>query len=197
MNEELDQQPVQEPAQEAPRRRTIELSDPRALRVLAHPTRLRLVGLLRREGPLTATQAGARIGESPASCSFHLRQLARHGLVEEAGGGRGRERPWRATAMFTSWKATEESAEAAGVLGAVIADRLHEDLAAWFQRMPGEAPAWREAYQLSDTVLHLTPEELEEVGRRVWEILTPFEGERRPGTRPVLFMFAGYPREGT
>src|SRR5436305_8556002 len=69
------------------------LTDPRALRAMAHPIRLSLIGVLRREGPLTATQAGELIGESSASCSFHLRQLAKYGLVEEAGGGRGRERP--------------------------------------------------------------------------------------------------------
>ena len=63
------------------------------LRAVAHPTRLKLLGELRRVGPLTATQAGGRIGESPAGCSFHLRQLAKYGLVEEAGGGRGRSRP--------------------------------------------------------------------------------------------------------
>jgi hypothetical protein len=61
-----------------------------------------LVALLRRDGPQTATQAARAIGESVASCSFHLRQLAKYGLVEEAG-GRGREKPWRATAMFTDF----------------------------------------------------------------------------------------------
>jgi predicted transcriptional regulator len=76
-------------------RRTVKrLTDPRALRALAHPLRISLVGLLRREGPLTATRAGGLLGESSASCSFHLRQLAKYGLVEEAGGGKGRERPW-------------------------------------------------------------------------------------------------------
>ncbi|HWD74930.1 MAG TPA: helix-turn-helix domain-containing protein, partial [Solirubrobacteraceae bacterium] len=73
---------------------SVEVTDPRSLRGLAHPVRLALIGLLRREGPLTATQAGERIGESPASCSFHLRQLAKYGLVEEAGAGPGRRRPW-------------------------------------------------------------------------------------------------------
>src|SRR4051794_27237968 len=92
---------------------TVQLTDPRALRALAHPTRLQLVGLLRQEGPLTATQAGERLGESPASCSFHLRQLAKWGLVEEAGGGRGRERPWRATARYTSWAASHSEAATA------------------------------------------------------------------------------------
>src|SRR3954467_8550651 len=77
----------------------VELTDPRALRGYAHPTRMALMGLLRREGPHTATRAAARVGESFASCSFHLRQLAKYGLVEQAGGGRGREKPWRGAAV--------------------------------------------------------------------------------------------------
>src|ERR1700761_5736702 len=80
----------------APTRNVKRLTDPRALRALAHPIRLELVGLLRRLGPLTATQAAELIGESSGSTSFHLRQLAKYGLVEDAGGGAGRERPWRA-----------------------------------------------------------------------------------------------------
>jgi len=85
--------------------RSAQVTDPRVLRALAHPIRLALLGLLRREGPLTATRAGELLGEVPASCSFHLRQLARYGLVEEAGGGVGRQRPWRATALSTTWPA--------------------------------------------------------------------------------------------
>ena len=70
--------------------REIELTDPAALRAIAHPIRLGLVGLLRREGPLTASEAGRRLGESSGSTSYHLRQLERFGLVEEAGERRGR-----------------------------------------------------------------------------------------------------------
>jgi predicted ArsR family transcriptional regulator len=50
-------------------------------------------------GTLTATQAGEMLGETPANCAFHLRTLARYGLAEEAGGGKGRERPWRRVAL--------------------------------------------------------------------------------------------------
>src|ERR1700749_3266721 len=89
----------------------LELTDPRALRAVAHPTRLKLMALLRRLGPLTATQAGGRIGESPSGCSFHLRSLAKYGLVEEAGGGRGRERPWQTTANGIQWAARGASGE--------------------------------------------------------------------------------------
>src|ERR671933_1008905 len=81
--------------------RTVRLTDPRAMRAYAHPVRLELIRLVRGRGPITATQAAAALGESSGTCSFHLRQLARYGLVEEAGGGRGREKPWRATATFT------------------------------------------------------------------------------------------------
>src|SRR5580700_10324849 len=73
----------------------IELTDPRVMRALTHPIRLALLEVLEAEGPLTATQAGELIGEPPNSCSFHFRQLARYGFVEEAGQGPGHARPWR------------------------------------------------------------------------------------------------------
>src|SRR4051794_27883368 len=66
-----------------------EVRDPRALRALAHPVRLELLERLT-DGPLTATQAASIVGESQASCSFHLRQLAKYGFVELAGDGAGR-----------------------------------------------------------------------------------------------------------
>src|ERR1700735_4917381 len=71
------------------------LTDPRAMRAMAHPLRIALIELLSHTGTLTATQASEVLGESPANCAFHLRTLAKDGFVEEAGGGRGRERPWR------------------------------------------------------------------------------------------------------
>jgi DNA-binding transcriptional ArsR family regulator len=73
------------------------LTDPRAMRALAHPMRLALLEALVHAGTLTATQASEALGESPANCAFHLRTLAKYGFVEEAGGGQGRERPWRRT----------------------------------------------------------------------------------------------------
>src|SRR5258708_10398512 len=77
------------------------ITDPKALRALAHPIRMSLIGLLRTEGPLTATRAAELLGESSASCSFHLRQLAQYGMAEEAPGGQRTERPWQAPTMST------------------------------------------------------------------------------------------------
>src|SRR4029453_885493 len=74
------------------------LTSPTELRALSHPTRLTILTLLDEEGPLTATEAGERIGESPANASFHLRTLAKYGYVEEAAGGRGRHGPRQSVA---------------------------------------------------------------------------------------------------
>ena len=156
---------------------------------------MKLVGLLRREGPLTATQAGERIGESAASCSFHFRQLAKWELVEEAGGGRGRERPWRATARTTTWKVTApELAEPASILSSIIVrdqlDRLTRSIAG-LQRWPAE---WQEVYQLSDKEVTLSPRQLEELGRRQWELVTSYDGQpAEPGARRVAVFFAAFP----
>ena len=58
-----------------------EVRDAQTMRALAHPVKIALVEVLSLEGPLTATEAGERIGESPTTCSFHLRQLAKYGFV--------------------------------------------------------------------------------------------------------------------
>src|ERR1700734_3534921 len=71
------------------------VSDARRLRALTHPVRIALIGKLVLHGPLTATEAGELIGESPTTCSFHFRQLAKYGFVEEADAGPGRLRPWK------------------------------------------------------------------------------------------------------
>ena len=165
------------------------LTDPRALRAYAHPVRMRLMGLLRTEGPLTATRAGEVLGESSGTCSFHLRQLAKYGLVEEAGGGTGREKPWRATTTSTDWDAigdgTPESAAATGLLASVIAEKYFEQLARWLEASPGEPSEWQQAAMLGDRILYVTPAELEELGSRVREVVDEyFERQVRPELRP-------------
>ncbi len=67
------------------------------MRALAHPVRMALLELFAYHETLTATQASELLGESPANCAFHLRTLAKYGFVREAGGGKGRERPWTLT----------------------------------------------------------------------------------------------------
>ena len=172
----------------------VELTDPRALRAYAHPIRLALLGLLRREGPQTATQAAAAIGESVASCSFHLRQLAKYGLVEEVPGTRGRAKPWRATARYTSWRSDSddpEMAAAAAMLERTVLDHYYRTAAAWLERRAREPVEWRRAGQTSDHLVYLTADETHELSHRIAALVEEFasrsdDPSRRPeGSRPV------------
>jgi DNA-binding transcriptional ArsR family regulator len=183
-------------------KRAVELTDPRALRALAHPTRLELIGLLRQHGPMTATQTGDRIGESPASCSFHLRQLAKYGLVEEAGGGRGRERPWRATAISTEWATRgpdEETEAATALLSRVVIGRYFHEAMEWLKRRPDEPPEWIEAAASSDALVCVTPEELRELEAGVGALVEPYlkrledPSPPREGTRTVSIIAIAFP----
>lgn len=189
-------------APDAPHRTVTRLTDPKALRAMAHPTRLALIGVLRREGSLTATQAAELIGESPASCSFHLRQLAKYGLVEEAGGGRGRERPWRATTMFTSWPDVAEgpAAKAASrMLRSVLAERYFDALRRWLDRRPDEPEEWQQAAQFGDTMLYVTPDELAELSAQTQAMMDRFIERqthpelRPPGSRRVTYLHLAFP----
>jgi DNA-binding transcriptional ArsR family regulator len=184
----------------------IELTDPRALRAYAHPTRLALVGLLRREGPKTATQAAAAIGESVASCSFHLRQLAKYGLIEEVEGRHGRAKPWRATALFTTWPGEDagpETLAAAAALDQVIIDRYHARTREWLARRDRDTPAWRRAAGFSDYLLHLTAPELRRLTDAIEELASAYlprlqDPSLRPkGSRPVALIHIAHPTDET
>jgi DNA-binding Lrp family transcriptional regulator len=182
----------------------VQLTDPRALRAVAHATRLKLLGELRRVGPLTATQAGDRIGESPAGCSYHLRQLAKYGLVEEAGGGRGRARPWRATSMGHEWASrgpSGEPDEASDMLTRVVVQRWFEESLAWVDRRSEETAEWAEAALCEDRLLYVTPAEFEDLSRRVGELLEPYARRvtdpeaRPPDARAATYIQLGFPIE--
>jgi DNA-binding transcriptional ArsR family regulator len=185
-----------------PARTVKQLTDPKALRALAHPIRLQLLGQLRVHGQLTATQAGELIGESSASCSFHLRQLAKYGLVEEAGGGHGRERPWRATTMFTSWPEVAEDpkvAAAADRLSGVIAEQYVSDLMRWLEVKPDEPEEWQQAAQFGDTFMYVTASELSELAERTRELADAYLDRqtdpalRPPGARLVSYVHIAHP----
>lgn len=180
-----------------------ELTDPRTMRALAHPTRLRLLELLATEGPLTATSAGEHIGESPANCSFHLRTLARYGFVAEAEGGHGRERPWRIVNVGNFYtNSPDQPAElrvAARQLSRVITDRDLGLFEAW-QATSGAYPAeWQAAAGASNATLFLTAEELEAVMERLYAVVRPYldriedKASRPPGALPVKLLMYGFP----
>lgn len=167
------------------------------LRALTHPIRLSLLEVLDQDGPLTATQAGELIGESPASCSFHLRTLAKYGFVEEAEGGRGRQRPWRIRRAVSEVEETELTAE--GRLAAqALVDLLHEREQAWLRRWYSTRDSypieWRTASGDAHTTLHLTAAELSELSDLVTDATTRYlNRDAPPGALPVAVSLHAFP----
>ncbi len=177
-------------------------SDARTLRALAHPVRIALIEKLVLYGPMTATEAGERIGESPTTCSFHLRQLAKYGLVEEAGGGKGRARPWRMTTVGFSTAAREdpESQLAEDALLRIFRERQLERYWTWQQTRASYPRRWRDAADDSAYVFYLTVEELEQLTKDLTAKLMPLFKERmadpskRPaGSVPVQLLLFSHP----
>jgi DNA-binding transcriptional ArsR family regulator len=179
-----------------------QVSDPRTMRALAHPIRLALLEVLSVHGALTATQAGELIGESPSSCSFHLRTLARHGFVEETGEGRGRERPWRAVTVGMSIPdlATDsETFTAASALSQVVTERQLDRLRNWWAQRRTADQVWVDAAANDEFVTWLTPEELEEINEAVFAALSRHHDRlsdpslRPPGAKTVELLYFAYP----
>jgi hypothetical protein len=166
-----------------------ELSDPRTMRALTHPVRLALLQALELEGPLTATQAGELIGEPPNTCSFHFRQLARYGFVEEAGPAPGRSRPWRLTTHrmhYTDLHEDPETAVAARGLDRMLREQYFGRLTAFYESRSGYPRAWQEVTGGSQALLHVTPEELKAIDEQVMTLLEPYlERNVDPAKRPA------------
>jgi hypothetical protein len=178
-----------------------ELRDPRAMRALAHPLRLKLLELVTREGTLTSTQASRLTGENTGSCSFHLRQLAKYGFVEDVP-GQGRERPWRAARLDTRWTFAGpegDSTAAAEELNAQLLARDLTALDAYLRTREDEPEGWREAGLMSTSLLYLTPEEFEEFGAEFMELVrrrlprTAEPAQRPEGSRPVRLVSIAVP----
>lgn len=137
--------------------------DAKGLRATAHPVRVRLVGLLRKHGPSTATRLAERLGVNSGTASYHLRQLGAAGFVEEdAERGNARERWWRAVHRMTELHAREladqEPEATLAYLQSVASTytlRTQQTLNE-LQTMPR---AWRDTFDMSDWALRLTPDE--------------------------------------
>jgi DNA-binding transcriptional ArsR family regulator len=159
-----------------------ELTDPKAMRALAHPVRLALIEALADAGTLTATEAGERVGESPANTSFHLRQLAKYGYVEEAEGGTGRRRPWKLRNLGMRWTDVHHDAETAGAARALqrlVQGRYFERAQRAMEERHALPEEWRAVTGVNQMRLYLTPEELKAVDEELVAILLGRFAERR------------------
>lgn len=157
------------------------------MRALAHPTRLALLDHLHAVEHATATECAEHVGDSPSSCSYHLRALAKWGFVEEAAKGPGRERPWRATAARIEFASD-------GLEASVLRDELvgrQQQRVRDALRREHELPArLRRATQTSAATLELGAAELEELGERFEALLDEFRGRgARRGAHRVVVSF--------
>ena len=154
------------------------------LRGLAHPLRVRLLGLLRAYGPATATTLARRLGLTSGALSYHLRQLERYGfIVEDTERGNGRERWWRAAHRRTLFEMATPDGEGLVYEDAVVDALIRGVTQARANRYDLEEE-WRAQFNFSDTMLRLTPAEAERLGTEMNALLAGYRQHDPEGTGP-------------
>jgi hypothetical protein len=165
-----------------------EITDPKALRALAHPLRWKLLDVIRREGSATATRCAEEVGESVANCSYHLNTLAKYGFVERAEGGQGREKPWRSRPRPMSWTdglLDEDGARAAQAATTAFMDFQFAEIRERALSPYLEPPDWRDALGMNTTNEYLTAAEVVEMHEEINRIMARFRDRAsNPETRP-------------
>lgn len=161
---------------DGPRRRVVQL-DATQLRVLAHPLRARILGSLRTAGPATASMLGERLGESSGQTSYHLRALAKVGLVQElADRGNRRDRWWESAHDMTSWSPEDflDDPDAAAAADWFVGFTTHtyaRRASEWLERRQQASDEWVAAADMSDFALRLTPDGLSELNQKLLAVL--------------------------
>lgn len=168
--------------------------DPTSLRGLAHPLRVRILGLLRQDGPATSTTLAERLGLSTGATSYHLRQLAAYGfVVEEAGRGVGRERWWRAvhTRTLLDQETVQQAPADAETYMRAVAASYADTMERWLgesQVLPDE---WRPGSTLSSAMLRLTPAEAARLRDELEAVIGRYREHAQPdppeGTELVVY----------
>jgi hypothetical protein len=180
----------------------LRIVDAAAMRALAHPLKWTLMDLLLTEGAATSTRCAELTGESQASCSFHLRQLARYGLVEEAPSASKKERPWRLTTVDQSWSRVQPDparTRAAAELERVFVQHEFTTLLRWVQTAELYADDWRRASMRAGALAWLTADELVGLRDQIEELMLAYRhrvtdpAERPAGSRLVRLFSAAYP----
>ena len=180
------------------------LTNPEVLEALAHPVRLDLLTYLMAAGPATASTCARAVGDTPSNCSYHLRTLAGHGLVEPVHSDDRRQRPWRATITGFTIEPdvdpeTPQGRSNAAVLSASLA--LEQGLLRdYLANRDQVSDAWREADNTSYYTVRVTPAELSELNARIDELVRPLIAAHRtdapPSAELVHVDVFAFPRTG-
>ncbi|MBC7300133.1 MAG: helix-turn-helix domain-containing protein [Nocardia sp.] len=180
-----------------------EITDPAALRALAHPLRQRILRVLAENGPATATALADRLDENTGATSYHLRQLAEHGFIEEAPElAKGKERWWRSPPKDLRYRLDKgQSPEMRELLEGLVAQHITDDIE-MFQRFRDEREQlgdWGDVMPFSRGAIYATREELEAFCEDYLVLLKRFQSTHaadRPGARRVLTRFIAFPAPG-
>jgi DNA-binding transcriptional ArsR family regulator len=179
------------------------ISDPQVMRALAHPARIEIVEYLNSTGEVvTATECARMVGLSPSATSYHLRELAKYGLVEQAPSrGDGRERVWRSTSAHVRIEGGDNEPETAAAERALVdlyLDRDARGLEEWLDRHDEEPAEWQEASAITGNTLLLTADELRALNEKVRELVEPYQLRTRradppAGAREVRATYIAFP----
>jgi DNA-binding transcriptional ArsR family regulator len=175
---------------------------PEQLKALTHPLRVRLLKELRADGPATASLLGRRLGESSGATSYHLRQLAKHGFVEEVPDeGDGRDRWWRPafgghTVETAKWLDDPEQRAVLAMYEAGIVATYAGLLTEWIDEQHEWPRPWADAADLSDFRLRLTPDRLRRFTEAVHALAQKYERYAdADGGEQVVVLFSAFPRQ--
>lgn len=172
----------------------VTLTDPRAMRALAHPARIAIWSHLGLRGPATATECAEVAGLSPSACSYHLRALARYGFVEEDldSAADGRQRPWRIRVVaFHLENVTDDPVAdvASQFLTETFRASKEETRARYLSRRTEYPVDWQRVVADTQDVVHVSPAELEDLQNRITDLIGEYRrldpAERPAGTLPV------------
>jgi DNA-binding transcriptional ArsR family regulator len=173
-----------------------------AMRALAHPLRWALINLLDAEGQATAARCGHILDQPQANCSYHLRVLAKYGLVEEAPSSSRRDRPWRLRTVEQTWSSVQPDPDtrlAARELSRVFVEHEARKLLDWVQTRESHPEAWQRAASILGAHLWLTAEELDRIASDIEAVMKPYRHRSEDPTsrpadaRPVRVFAASYP----
>lgn len=174
------------------------LADPLALRALAHPIRWKLIDVLATEGTVTATRCSELIGESTATCSYHLGVLAKYGYITRVAGAHWREKPWRLVRPDLSLSSSgldDEQAAASRAAAIALLDYEVTRLKDSLSRQADEPEEWQGAHKIMAATAWLTAAELRQAAAEIGQVLDKYGGraDRQEGARAVRLLAAVAP----
>lgn len=177
-----------------------------SMKALSHPLRTQLFNELAAHGPATATSLAERVNESTGSTSYHLRQLEKHGFIEEiVDRGNGRERWWRRVPVPVHTGGPDSPQSPAGIAAARLlasgSNEFSEQMIRDFIARDQETipQRWRDASDLSVSILRLTPDELVELMDGIHALVETFRQRHEldsasdADTSRVFLRLAGVP----